>query len=299
MLIKEDESVSKADRPPRVKALSRVECGAWLRTPYALAGCQSSRIVLWTFRMRTPPIIPAPFHPPELTARIDTAARKNGFAVETFGQIGDCPLIALTKRTPGPRPRIYLSAGIHGDEPAPPLALLEMIEGDFFDSRANWFICPLLNPTGFLRGSRENAEGIDLNRDYRHLTTEETRSHIKWLQRQPNFDRAICLHEDWESTGFYLYELNPDGRSSFAETIITTVENVCAIETAAIIDGRESVARGIIRPIADPLLREQWPEAIYLRAHHTNLTYTLESPSAFPLAQRVCALKAAVGAATV
>lgn len=254
----------------------------------------SARSLKLSWEMLATPV----FQPSDIVAQFESLALQRGFRVERFGHIGDCPLIALTKRTSGPRPRIYLSAGIHGDEPAPPLALLESLEDGFFDARANWFICPLLNPTGFLRGSRDNADGIDLNRDYRHLASAEIRAHIKWLQRQPNFDRAICLHEDWESTGFYLYELNPSGRSSFADAIIKGVENVCTIESAAIIDGRESVARGIIRPIADPLLREQWPEAIYLRAHHTNLTYTLESPSAFPLAQRICALKAAVGAAT-
>lgn len=243
------------------------------------------------------PASPA-FQPPELVAEFLSAAHRHGLRAEVFGEIAGCSLIALTKRKPGPRPRIYLSAGIHGDEPAPPLALLELMQSGFFDGRANWFICPLLNPTGFLRGTRENADGVDLNRDYRLPASAEIRAHIRWLQRQPNFDRAICLHEDWESQGFYLYELNPSARPSSAESIITAVENVCTIETATLIDGRESVARGIIRPIADPLLREQWPEAIYLRAHHTNLTYTLESPSAFTLAQRICALTAAVDAAT-
>lgn len=241
---------------------------------------------------------PPALHPLDVVARFQTAAERRHFHCDAFGAIGDCPLIALTKRTPGPRPRIYLSAGVHGDEPAPPLALLEMLEEGFFDQRANWFICPLLNPSGFLLGTRENAAGIDLNRDYRHLASAEVSAHVGWLQRQPNFDRAICLHEDWESTGFYLYELNPTGRPSFAESIISRVETVCTIEAAAIIDGRESVARGIIRPAGDPLLRELWPEAIYLRAHHTNLTYTLESPSAFSLAQRICALNAALRAVT-
>ena len=31
---------------------------------------------------------------------------------------------------------------------------------------------------------------------------------MRWLARQPNFDLAVCVHEDWESVGFYLYELN-------------------------------------------------------------------------------------------
>lgn len=240
-------------------------------------------------------LLPA-FDPRELVARFESAATRRGFRVERFGEIASAPLVALTKRTPGPRPRIYLSAGIHGDEPAPPLALIELLESGFFDSRANWLICPLLNPTGFLRRTRENADAVDLNRDYRHGLATEVRAHLQWLQRQPNFDRAICVHEDWESVGFYLYELNPLARPSLADAMIQAVAKVCPIETAAIIDGRESAAPGIIRPIADPLLRELWPEALYLRAHHTTLTYTLESPSALPLDQRIAALRAAIEA---
>ena len=106
---------------------------------------------------------PARLDPPALAVRFESAGRVAGFRTEHFGEADGCPLFALTKRTPGPRPRIYLSAGIHGDEPAPPLALLELIEAGVFDARANWFLCPLLNPAGFLRATRENAEaGSDL-----------------------------------------------------------------------------------------------------------------------------------------
>lgn len=232
--------------------------------------------------------------PRDFIARIETAAPKAGFRVERFAEIAGYPLIALTKRTPGPRPRIYLSAGIHGDEPAPPLALLELIESGAFDTRAVWFLCPLLNPVGSAKRTRENAEGIDLNRDYRALKSEEIQAHARWLKRQPNFDLALCVHEDWESKGYYLYELNPSGQRTLAPSIITAVEKVCRIETATVIDGREIDERGIIRPVSDPLLRELWPESIYLRAHHTRLSYTLESPSAFGLEQRIAAHRTAI-----
>lgn len=237
----------------------------------------------------TSPIDPLPF-----VARFEAAGLKQGFRVEVMGSIGDCPLLALTKRTPGIRPRIYLSAGIHGDEPAPPLALLALLEAGIFDRRATWFICPLLNPTGILRGSRENAGGIDLNRDYKHLVSVEIQAHRRWLQRQPNFDLTLCVHEDWETKGYYLYELNPLQRPSLADSMIAAVERVCPIESETMIDGREAAARGIIRPVTDPLLRELWPEAIFLRAHHTTLSYTLESPSALPLDQRIAAHRAAI-----
>lgn len=237
------------------------------------------------------------FAPRALVAELEAAARAAGFRSETFGEIAGYPLMALTKRTPGPRPRIYLSAGIHGDEPAPPLALLEMLGAGVFDRRANWFVCPLLNPIGFTLGTRENGARLDLNRDYKDLRSAEIAAHVGWLKRQPNFELALCLHEDWESTGYYLYELNPRDRASLAVPMIEAVSQVCPIDPGKVIDGREVSAPGIIRPASDPLLRETWPESIYLRAHHTTLSYTLESPSALPLPQRIAAHRVAVATA--
>jgi hypothetical protein len=234
--------------------------------------------------------------PLQFSPRIEAAARAQGFRVEYFGAVAGAPQLALTKRTPGPRPRIYLSAGIHGDEPAPPLALLSALEAGLFDTRAVWFVCPLLNPAGFLRRTRENGAGIDLNRDYRSLRSEEIQAHARWLQRQPNFDLALCLHEDWEAAGFYLYELNASHQPSRAAAMLAAAAQHCPIESATVIDGREIAERGIIRPLADPVLRDAWPESIYLRAHHTQHGYTLETPSSLPLLQRIAALSAALRA---
>jgi protein MpaA len=239
------------------------------------------------------PVKAAPLDPAAIAARFTNAGRAAGFRTGHFGETAAGPLLALTRRTPGPRPRIYLSAGIHGDEPAPPLALLELLEAGVFDTRANWFLCPMLNPNGLARGIRENADGLDLNRDYKDLQSAEARAHVGWLVRQPNFTVTLSVHEDWESVGYYLYELNPDQRPSLAEPIIAAVTAACPIDQSPLIDGRESKG-GILRPVSDPLLREKWPESIYLRANHTTLTYTIESPSAFPLAQRIAAHRAAL-----
>ncbi len=233
------------------------------------------------------------FVPVELVARFSAAAIAQGFRVETFGEVEGCPLIALTRWTAGPRPRIYLSAGIHGDEPAGPLALLGLLENGGLSRTADWLICPLLNPAGFNRGLRENAGGVDLNRDYRAIQSAEIAAHIKWLARQPNFDLAVCLHEDWEATGFYLYELNPLKVPTLAEPMIEAVRPICPIDPSELIDDRPARA-GILRPDINPAERELWPESIYLQVHHTKLSYTIETPSGFPLAQRVSALTMAV-----
>jgi murein peptide amidase A len=237
-----------------------------------------------------------PIDVPALAARFEAAGRAAGFRVEDFGRVAGVPLLALTKRTPGPLPRFYLSAGIHGDEPAPPLALAELLEAGAFDKRAVWFLCPLLNPAGLIRHTRENAAGIDLNRDYRDPQSDETRAHLAWLRRQPYFDCTFCMHEDWEAKGFYLYEQNPLGRPSLAAPMLQAAAAFCAVDSSGLIDGREAKG-GIIRPQDDPFERPKWPEAIYLRANQTSLAYTIETPSGFPLALRVAAQRASIEAA--
>lgn len=238
--------------------------------------------------------------PTDFTPRFAEAARIAGFRSEPYGEINGHPLVAYTKRSPGPQPRVYLSAGMHGDEPAPPWALLRLAQAGFFDARYRWFLCPLLNPTGFLRQTRENFAGIDLNRDYRTPQTREIQAHVRWLTSQPNFDLVICLHEDWEAAGFYLYELNPLNQATLAHAMLEAARAHGTIESATLIDGRESAETGIIRPVSDPLLRDTWPETIYLRNHHGALNYTIETASTQPLERRIttqCAvLQAALAA---
>jgi hypothetical protein len=190
-------------------------------------------------------------------------------------------------RRPHPRGRknIYISTGIHGDEPSGPLAVRRLVEEDQWPD-ANLWLVPCLNPGGFDLNTRENPAGIDLNRDYRHPRTPEVAAHISWLQAQPTFDLSITLHEDWEANGFYVYELNPDNLPSLAEPIVDSVRSICPIETAELVDNWPC-KDGIIRPAVNPMQRPQWAEAIYLIDQKSPRNYNLETPSDFPLALRV------------
>ncbi len=235
-----------------------------------------------------------------LLQEIESTARDQGWTADKFLQHGEFKWLALHRaashRTAHRPSRVYISTGIHGDEPAGPRAVLRLLEKNFWPSRCDLWLCPCLNPSGFVSNRRENDRGIDLNRDYRHLQSEEIRAHIAWLERQPSFDVCLCLHEDWESNGFYVYELNPDNRPSLAGPIVAEVAKVCPIDRSEMIEGRPAEG-GIIRPNLDPESRPQWPEAFWLFAHKTRLSYTLEAPSDFPLETRVNALVAGVNAA--
>jgi protein MpaA len=105
----------------------------------------------------------------QLLIDLQQAATKSGFHAIEYGWIASYPLFGFTRKSPDPSPstrRIYLSAGIHGDEPAGPFALLELLRHDALPKEHDYFICPVMNPTGLAIGTRENAEGIELNLDH-------------------------------------------------------------------------------------------------------------------------------------
>ena len=225
----------------------------------------------------------------QILHEIQSAALKHGWRQDCFLKSEESCLLAYHRASGGARKRIYISAGIHGDEPAGPLAVRELVLQNSWPDGVDVWLCPCLNPTGFAMNRRENARGLDLNRQYLHSEADETKAHVLWLEQQPRFDVALCLHEDWEAHGFYVYELNPDNQPSFAEEMIRRVSEVCPIDRSPVIEGREA-HEGVIRPSDDPRSRPQWPEAFYLLTHKTRLSYTLEAPSDYPMPVRVAAL---------
>jgi predicted deacylase len=222
-------------------------------------------------------------------------AAARGFSARTLCGTAAGPLVAWER--PGDTPPAYLSAGMHGDEPAGPLAALELLRQGAFD-HGPWLLCPALNPTGLAAGTRDNAEGIDLNRDYWNRRTPEVRAHAGWLESLPCPRIFLSLHEDWETSGFYFYEINLDeDRPERAEAIFRAVEPWFTVEPAAMIDGHDIRGPGWIYHAAEADLPENWPEAIFLAKRGCPVSFTFETPSAMRLEDRVAAQVAAVKAA--
>src|SRR5262249_26258888 len=126
------------------------------------------------------------------------ASRAHGWGVEEISPAPGVTLLALTRFAPGQThslnsgtrnsiSRIYISAGIHGDEPAGPLAARQLLEENEWPADVSLWLLPCLNPTGFELHRRENAKGIDLNRQYHQPAAEEVKAHIGWLKEQPAF----------------------------------------------------------------------------------------------------------------
>jgi hypothetical protein len=233
---------------------------------------------------------------PEFGIRFAREAEACGFAGRT---LVDCAAGSLTAwEREGNGPRVYVSAGIHGDEPAGPLAMLRLLLDGFFTPDTHWLLCPALNPDGLVAGTRGNGTGRDLNRDYWKRRTPEVRAHTAWLETMPPPTLFLSLHEDWETSGFYLYEINlGTDIPARATGIIDAVRPWFEPQPGPDIDGHTPRADGWIYHEAEADEPKRWPEAIFMAKLGCPLSFTFETPSEAPLDHRIAALMAAVQAA--
>jgi murein peptide amidase A len=95
----------------------------------------------------------------------------DGWRVEEYGRSrGDLPLRVFLPARDGPLAGV-LTAGQHGEEVDTTLLvrrLLERVPG----AETRWAVIPVLNPDGLLAGTRQNAAGVDLNRNFPSATWE-------------------------------------------------------------------------------------------------------------------------------
>lgn len=225
---------------------------------------------------------------PDFLDEFAEVALRQGFCSEILLDTQDGPLMVWEKKGEGSV--VYASSGMHGDEPAGPLALLEMMRSGSFSEKHHWLICPALNPGGLSMGRRENRDGFDLNRDYLKQITPEVAAHTSWFKRKSLPDVFVSLHEDWETQGFYFYEINlKEDQPQRAAEILKAVAVSFAPESGPDIDGHEAREPGWIYHDAEADLPNDWPEAIYLAKQGCPLSFTFETPSQAGLGKRVAA----------
>lgn len=236
-----------------------------------------------------------------------SAATQIGFTKETIAHIDGDPIDVWTRAAqtaqpaqptqPTNRPaRLILSAGIHGDEPAGPAALLRFLqEGKYLSHEIDWVLMPALNPSGLRLGTRENADGIDLNRDFLRGDTTEVAAVIRWHKAQATPpDAHFSLHEDWEAKGFYMYAINTGRYPCYATELVTRLCSRFRLQAVGPVDGHELTRTGLIGHEAAPDEPENWPEAIWIVKNFPTLSYTFEAPGGFTPQARVHALHIAL-----
>ena len=222
-----------------------------------------------------------------LISRWQALARTLGLAEQAYGTVDSYELFCFRSPAFKPEGGLYLSAGIHGDEVGAieGLHTWAALEGDRL-RELPVIIFPCLNPHGLGRNCRTDAAGRDLNRWYHRRDVPSIRAHQALLTGY-RFRLALCLHEDCDARGVYLYEFRRRGAVPLGAELLRAARP--DLPTDAL---RRWGARGVelIGNLALDLTFTQLPtltEALYLARHHSERTITTETPSSgYGLGQR-------------
>ncbi|HLX25557.1 MAG TPA: succinylglutamate desuccinylase/aspartoacylase family protein [Candidatus Cybelea sp.] len=117
-------------------------------------------------------------------------------------------------------PSVAIAAGVHGDEPAGAWALLHLAERNELPPEFSYRIWPCTNPSGFAARTRQNADGIDVNRTFGGDGASPEATAIVATNRGSRFSLSIDLHEDCDAAGFYCYEY---GGGDFGQRVVAAL----------------------------------------------------------------------------
>lgn len=215
------------------------------------------------------------------------------------------PFYGVIAESPNPNAHtVFLSAGVHGDEPAAVYALLKFLENKVYDylDHFSFIAFPCLNPSGFELDVRKNFDGVNINCSVKDDSLiQEVDSLVQFLSNNPKkYLFTLDMHEDptdkpvegsklsENPRSFYMYEVSPDKESQIGPKIIQELEKdgipVCKLKKIY----KERSKNGIIwsRGLSDPCYN--WRESIegHMQKYTAN-GLTIETPTCWPLEDRI------------
>ncbi len=224
-------------------------------------------------------------------------AKAAGLVPERLGKQAEFVVTAYRPRVqyPDKAPWIYLSAGVHGDEPGAVLGLLEWAESNAdLIARHPFLIIPCFSPWGITHNRRNDPDDRDPNRffnapEYGYMATWRDFVGSRKLRL------ALTLHEDFDTGGTYAYELS--NRAEFrAEVYLAAAAHAIPPDSGKSIEGI-SIKNGVIRRKRGVPDMPGQPEAIVLHLAGAQVTLTFETPSEFSLFLRAQAQSLFIDAA--
>lgn len=233
----------------------------------------------------------------DLVQRFEHLAQLLNVELEKIGEFDAnsrvYPMFTMSLGAPGAgKTAVLMNAGIHGDEPAGVEAALRFIEENADNSellsRFCFVIFPCNNPTGYELDTRENWQGVDLNREFNKRKCAPEACIISEALQGRCFDIVFEMHEDIDAPGLYLYEIAEDASRYVGEKIIAAAQELGSpIHWGECIEGMDAES-GLIRRKVIRFRKTRLPLAIYAYRTCGGHVITMEPPaSKLPLEKRV------------
>ena len=205
--------------------------------------------------------------------------------IECIGTAHSYPIHQIRLAASAPKPQqVLLTGGVHGDEPAGVEAVLQFLERDNTALLKNFsfLIIPCINPYGYIHNTRETRGGIDINRSFETDDVTEI-AIIKKALGQTQFSLAIDFHEDYDATGFYLYEGNRDEKY-IGPNLATAAKAIGPIDPEDPGEDAPDLVEGVYK------VANSWGTqglAPYLLHFHSEHVIISETPTVWSLEQRI------------
>ncbi|MDE0484104.1 MAG: M14 family metallocarboxypeptidase [Candidatus Poribacteria bacterium] len=204
--------------------------------------------------------------------------------LDLIGKIHDYPIYQICLKSSASAPKnILITGGVHGDEPAGVEAVLQFLARDNTEllKQFTFVVIPCVNPYGYVHDIRENSDGVDINRSFETEEVSEV-AIVKKALGQTQFSLAIDFHEDYEVTGFYLYEGKRDEQYIGPE-IANVVKSIGPIDTEDSGEDAPDIAQGVYKVASEWGTQGLAPYLLHFHSEHVIIT---ETPTVWPLEQR-------------
>ena len=186
-----------------------------VRVRVGLVGLVAAALLPWTG-----PGAAAAVAPTDPTARTNRVVETKVIGHSVRGR----KIVAYRKGAEDARRTVVLLGQMHGDERAGVTTARWVRDHVPVRSDVTVWVVPTMNPDGLARGTRTNARGVDLNRNWpmnwrrtsrgitysgpRAASEPETRAMLRFLRRvQP--DAMASLHQPYGEVGFYVDKPRP------------------------------------------------------------------------------------------
>ncbi|RZA00337.1 MAG: hypothetical protein EOP11_18435 [Proteobacteria bacterium] len=208
-----------------------------------------------------------------------------GVEVRVIGTSDGLPIHLIHVKGSGPSsPRVFLSSGVHGDEPGAVTTGMRLLESTLLHRDADLTYVPMMNPGGLNAQTRANLAKLDINRSFNPGEITEAAESLKAALPGASFDVAVDLHGANTKKKFFLISAHEEGAR--ADEILSEVPGALLLQST---DGRYP---GYAPGLSDPKkYRMLFPGSAtsnnggtlkdYLSAHAPR-SYTLEYPGAIP-----------------
>jgi len=193
------------------------------------------------------------------TIHVAALAERNGWRPERFGTSANgVPLMAWWPTME--RPTRVVWAAIHGEEVVTAHAAHQLLRTVHADD-ACAVVVPVLNPDGVLAGTRQNARGVDLNRNFPNAGWRDAPSPTFWpTSMTRTAERRTLLSSPGDAPGSEpevqaIMELVLRVRPEFVIDLHTPLECVLAISAGSVAMAEhlaEPAGLRVVRELANP-----------------------------------------------